>query len=159
MWIAGSLALLEGLVIAVPLIGSAIGPSFRRLRRSGWAKLALDEASLQVGHPIEVTFGDHTSDAYLRQDVLRHAWAVRQASGDIVVFSPICPHLGCLYNWDAPAGRFVCPCHGSQFGTDGKVLAGPAPRPLDPLPSRTQDGVLSVRWEQFKSGIATRELV
>jgi Rieske Fe-S protein len=30
-----------------------------------------------------------------------------------------------------PAGGFGCPCHGSQFDTEGNRTAGPAPRALD----------------------------
>jgi menaquinol-cytochrome c reductase iron-sulfur subunit len=35
----------------------------------------------------------------------------------------------------------------------GKVLAGPAPRPLDVLPSKMEDGRLWVTYKQYKSGI------
>lgn len=44
-------------------------------------------------------------------------------------FSAICTHMGCTV---APSGKQLkCPCHGSVFeaGT-GKVVSGPAPRPL-----------------------------
>ncbi|MFC1878846.1 ubiquinol-cytochrome c reductase iron-sulfur subunit [Chloroflexota bacterium] len=43
----------------------------------------------------------------------------------------VCTHLGCLYNWRELENKFVCPCHGSQFETDGDYILGPAPRSLD----------------------------
>jgi Rieske Fe-S protein len=45
-------------------------------------------------------------------------------------FSAICTHQGCHVN-RVSGGRIFCPCHGSVFdATTGRVLAGPAPRPL-----------------------------
>jgi cytochrome b6-f complex iron-sulfur subunit len=40
----------------------------------------------------------------------------------------ICTHLGCVVS--ATGEGFECPCHGSRFGKDGKVVQGPAPSPL-----------------------------
>lgn len=45
--------------------------------------------------------------------------------------SAICTHLGCTVNWDDQYGKFLCPCHGSAFARNGKVLNGAAPRPLE----------------------------
>jgi len=42
--------------------------------------------------------------------------------------SAICTHLGCTVN-RADHG-YHCPCHGSVFSDEGKVVSGPAPRPL-----------------------------
>jgi Rieske Fe-S protein len=44
------------------------------------------------------------------------------------VIAGICTHLGCVVA-STPEG-FDCPCHGSKFGHDGKVVRGPAPSPL-----------------------------
>ncbi len=64
--------------------------------------------------------------------------------GDIVAFSQICQHLGCIYGYQAPgtlssAGSSYntsgpagyCRCHGSVFDflQNAKVLYGPSPRP------------------------------
>lgn len=76
-----------------------------------------------------------------------------------VIFSSICPHLGCRYNWSAEAKRFICPCHGSQFDIEGDKVAGPAPRGLDPLPFRDQNGKAAITWIQYKSGTADRIIV
>ncbi len=76
-----------------------------------------------------------------------------------VLYSSVCPHLGCRYNWSPEAKRFICPCHGSQFGIEGQHLAGPAPRGLDPLPFREQSGKAEVTWIQYKSGQADRVIV
>jgi Rieske Fe-S protein len=78
---------------------------------------------------------------------------------DFVIFSSICPHLGCRFEWTPDANRFICPCHGSQFGVEGAKLAGPAPRGLDPLPFREKDGKAQVTWIQYKSGEADRVIV
>jgi Rieske Fe-S protein len=53
-------------------------------------------------------------------------------AGTIVAFSAICTHMGCTV---APAGKELhCPCHGSTYdAATGKVLHGPAPRPLPPI--------------------------
>lgn len=53
-------------------------------------------------------------------------------------FSGDCPHAGCLVT-GVEAEAFRCPCHGSRFGRDGRVLNGPADRPLTALPA-TFDG-------------------
>ncbi len=76
-----------------------------------------------------------------------------------VVFSSVCPHLGCRYAWNGDAKRFICPCHGSQFSFVGEHLAGPAPRGLDPLPFREVNGVAQVTWIQYKSGEPDRVIV
>lgn len=41
-----------------------------------------------------------------------------------------CTHLGCVVPWDPMLGKFVCPCHGSQYDREGSVLRGPAPGSL-----------------------------
>jgi cytochrome b6-f complex iron-sulfur subunit len=42
----------------------------------------------------------------------------------------ICTHLGCVVPWNAAADKFICPCHGSQYNNEGKVVRGPAPLSL-----------------------------
>lgn len=78
-----------------------------------------------------------------------------------VIFSPICPHLGCRFLWNTPQApdRFACPCHGSQFTAVGEKVAGPAPRGLDPLPLKDASGEAQVTWIQYKSGTPDRVIV
>jgi carotenoid phi-ring synthase / carotenoid chi-ring synthase len=49
---------------------------------------------------------------------------------NIIALSGRCTHMGCTITWSDEAGVFSCPCHGAMFARDGKVLAGPAQRPL-----------------------------
>ncbi|MFQ5692801.1 MAG: ubiquinol-cytochrome c reductase iron-sulfur subunit [Nitrospinota bacterium] len=62
-----------------------------------------------------------------------------------------CTHLGCVVRWrpkagsgkagDAlSAGRFVCPCHGGVFDSQGRVIDGPPPRPLERLEVSVREG-------------------
>jgi Rieske Fe-S protein len=73
-----------------------------------------------------------------------------------VVYSGKCPHLGCGYKWRTHKllGQvFLCPCHLSIYDPGGKVLDGPAPRPLDPLPIRVAaNGQIEIIDMEFKAG-------
>ena len=57
--------------------------------------------------------------------------------------STTCTHLGCAVSRSQEG--FACPCHGSRFDGNGKVVGGPAPRALPWLEvSRAADGQLVV---------------
>jgi ubiquinol-cytochrome c reductase cytochrome b subunit len=150
----GGLSTLITLALGIPFIGNLIGPSFQR-RRSYWSKVG-DIRSYPVGQPRLLNFPFKTQDAYLEETAVNSVWIIKQpslGSTEVIVYSPVCPHLGCHYDWDPQTRRFVCPCHGSIFSMDGKVLGGPAPRPLDTLPSKVENGMLYVQWEEFKVGV------
>jgi cytochrome b6-f complex iron-sulfur subunit len=56
-------------------------------------------------------------------------------------FSLVCTHLGCTAEEDGE--NLSCPCHGSQFDHRGKVLKGPATKPLPTLMvTLSEDGKL-----------------
>jgi Rieske Fe-S protein len=48
--------------------------------------------------------------------------------------SPVCTHLGCQVNFNAAERSWDCPCHGSRFAPDGRVLEGPAVHRLERKP-------------------------
>jgi cytochrome b6-f complex iron-sulfur subunit len=59
--------------------------------------------------------------------------------------SAICPHLGCITQWNPSLDVIACPCHGSRFAKDGALEHGPAPRALDHFAVRMMpDGNLMV---------------
>jgi menaquinol-cytochrome c reductase iron-sulfur subunit len=152
--IVGVLSALVAAAMAIPLIGAIIGPSFRT-KKSQWIKVG-DIASLAINQPANLRFPFEKEDAYLRETAIHNVWVVKHSSSEITVFSPICPHLGCHYDWHADGNEFICPCHGSVYSMTGKVLGGPAPRPLDTLPWKLEGNVLSVEWETFKVGIPNK---
>lgn len=63
--------------------------------------------------------------------------------GGYTAVSPICKHQGCTV--DVAGARLVCPCHGSMYDRDGRVLRGPTQAPLDRFPvEESLDGILTI---------------
>lgn len=56
-----------------------------------------------------------------------------------------CSHQKCIVNWNGDRQAFVCPCHGSTFGADGKVLQGPAKEALQTFPTRVKEKDIYVK--------------
>lgn len=52
--------------------------------------------------------------------------------GELRALSAICTHLGCTVAMESKSEktRLHCPCHGSNFDLTGKVINGPAKKPL-----------------------------
>lgn len=40
--------------------------------------------------------------------------------------TPRCPHLGCALKWNPKERSWDCPCHGSRFSEEGRLLDNPA---------------------------------
>jgi Rieske Fe-S protein len=65
------------------------------------------------------------SGALVRQGV--HLLAVyRDPAGFCHARSAKCTHLGGVVQWNPAESSWDCPCHGSRFDAEGKVIAGPA---------------------------------
>jgi len=148
---SGILAASLAVVIGTPLVASLVGTIYRR------SKLLFSKTpgfpSAPEGQPTKLRFTELTTDAYLQTETSEEVWVIKHAPAEATVFSSICPHLGCGYNWHAGLEKFICPCHNSVFSIAGKVESGPSPRPLDTLSHKIEDGELSVQWERFETGI------
>ncbi|MCA9419568.1 MAG: ubiquinol-cytochrome c reductase iron-sulfur subunit [Nitrospira sp.] len=153
-WVSGGIAAAMGLVVGIPLVGYTILPALKR-RQPEWNDVGNVEA-LQPGVPKEMACIHSITDGWQKTTTKKSIWVVRNDTGTITAYSPICTHLGCGYRWEADQRKFHCPCHHSFFSLDGKVLSGPAPRPLDTLPAKIEKGRLLVIYKEFKAGTAAK---
>lgn len=55
---------------------------------------------------------------------------IASREGRYLVITSDCTHWGCTVGYNAGVNEWQCPCHGSRFAVDGKVLEGPAEDPL-----------------------------
>ena len=118
-----------GAAMSIPAAVYLLFPP-RAKKKPEWVDVG-DLAQIRVNTPEEVVFRRMRVDGWKVTSEKSTAWVVRTSERDVVAFSPQCTHLGCAYHWDEQNKEFLCPCHTSTFALDGRVLAGPAPRPLD----------------------------
>ncbi|MEX1025679.1 MAG: FAD-dependent oxidoreductase [Planctomycetota bacterium] len=59
------------------------------------------------------------------------AGAYRDAARELHAVSLTCTHLGCHVTWNPAERSWDCPCHGSRFDVEGRILHGPALEPLE----------------------------
>ena len=93
-------------------------------------------STFRIGAPEEFVGSGGDGDAYgvILVDERwksRHRFFVVRERDRVYALSARCAHLGCSINWFADLRAFKCPCHGSQYHSNGVNFAGPAPRALD----------------------------
>lgn len=71
-------------------------------------------ASITPGTGAVVELDGHNYGAYVDESEILH------------LVDAECTHLGCIVHWNNDEKSWDCPCHGSRFSFDGKVLNGPA---------------------------------
>jgi glycine/D-amino acid oxidase-like deaminating enzyme/nitrite reductase/ring-hydroxylating ferredoxin subunit len=69
----------------------------------------------------------------IMREGLKKIAAYRDAKGTVHQHSAACTHLGCHLHWNSFEHCWDCPCHGSIFGPDGRVLNAPAISGLKPI--------------------------
>lgn len=140
------IAFISGLVslaMAVPLIGSAIAPAFKK-GQTKWVDLGLVDL-LKGARYKKINYTFQSKDGWVEANRERSVYVTDEGSGNFVVFSRVCTHLGCLVRWDENKRHFHCPCHGGVFDQDGNVITGPPPRPLKRRSVKVENGILYVR--------------
>jgi glycine/D-amino acid oxidase-like deaminating enzyme/nitrite reductase/ring-hydroxylating ferredoxin subunit len=70
----------------------------------------------------------------------------RSSSGGLHAVSATCTHLGCRVSWNTAEATWDCPCHGSRFTSDGRVLHGPALEALDRVEIESVIAPPSSQW-------------
>jgi menaquinol-cytochrome c reductase iron-sulfur subunit len=108
-----------------------------------WIEIG-DVTRLTPDSPVELTFRRTRIDGWKVISEKSTAWVVKAGDNRITAFGPQCTHLGCAYHWEEGKNEFLCPCHNSLFAIDGKVISGPAPRPLDRYETRIEGNKLLV---------------
>ena len=86
----------------------------------------------EVGSPEEVRPG---MGAVVRRGLTKVA-VYRDEQGVLHECSAVCPHLGCIVDWNDAEKTWDCPCHGSRFDRFGAVLNGPANADLSRVEER-----------------------
>jgi len=69
---------------------------------------------------------------------------LKKQDGSMVALSAVCPHLGCIVQWEQNKQDFLCPCHAGYFTADGAVISGPPPRALAKLPFTVANNIVTV---------------
>jgi len=72
------------------------------------------------------------------------AVVVKKQDGNLAVLSAVCPHLGCIVQWETERQDFLCPCHAGYFTADGAVISGPPPRALAKIPFTVTNDVVTI---------------
>jgi menaquinol-cytochrome c reductase iron-sulfur subunit len=148
-----------GAALSVPLIRFALHPLLTTTTEIGWSDVGkLDEfASLTA--PLKKLITVDQRDGWRKIVSEKAIYIVPTKDGQIRVLSPICPHLGCSIPWIEAKQQFVCPCHTAIFTLDGARVSGPAPRSMDDLESKIDNGVVKVRYQYFRQLIPTKEVL
>jgi Rieske Fe-S protein len=121
---------LMGAIIAVPVTISVLAPSFKSIKEF---KVDIGPTTLypEVGQGElpwhDVTFENRPDDI---SGLSRRLVFIRNDGDDkFTAVSNTCMHLGCPVQ-AKPTG-FACPCHGGQYDSQGRRIAGPPVRPLN----------------------------
>lgn len=155
--LGGACAGVIATVLGTPMLRYILYPVQTASAASNWTEVGnvaeFEKMEAPVSRTIELTQRDGWREVVAPQPV----FVTRSAEGKLQVLSPICPHLGCSVAWRPNQNKFVCPCHGGQFASDGTRLSGPPPRGLDHLDVQVQDGKLLVQFQYFRSNVPDRQ--
>ena len=154
--------LVDGIVLEDLLVRSPRQGVIRDTRRDGWTLYPSDV----VGRVWVVRVGDAPT---LRTDAEVDAYNADETrkKNYLLVFTTICPHMGCSVNLDETGNEFACPCHNATFKVDGAKgddPGNPAPRGMDTLdwqidktdPKRNR---ILVKYQNFKASVAEKQVI
>jgi menaquinol-cytochrome c reductase iron-sulfur subunit len=130
-------------ILAVPAVGFILAPLFEKTPQL-WRDVG-KVSNFEIGKTVSVVIEDSSPLPWAGVTAKTGAWLRRVNENEFIAFAVNCSHLGCPVRWMAEANLFMCPCHGGVYYSDGRVAAGPPPRPLTQYSVRVKDGLVQLR--------------
>jgi Rieske Fe-S protein len=163
LWLIAVGTAAMGALLAVPLVRYVLYPVFAKTTAISWSDLGNENKYASTPTPdreiVRIEQVDGWRDAISRKPVYVTKGKRKGSLEGVEVLSAVCPHLGCEVPWNAAEGKFMCPCHGSQFALDGSLIRGPALRGMDTLPIKVEKEDLLVRYEYFQALLSYKKKV
>ncbi len=125
-----------------PVLGFLGSPLRARSKKEWVSVCGLDD--LEPGKTKEVTYVVRVKDGYTMADH-RYALYLKRDGDEVVAIDPACTHLGCKVQYQEKQARYLCPCHGGVFDTEGNVVSGPPPKALIRHAVEVRDGQVFVQ--------------
>ena len=104
--------------IKIPSATSSSSPSSNAPVASASTPIA-NTSSIQVDSPVYFQFPSGYPNVLFKR-----------SDGTLEAYSLLCTHVCCECTYIASSKIYYCPCHGSEFDSQGRVIAGPANTPL-----------------------------
>ena len=130
-----------GLATLVALVAAPRGVA--RGRR--WRKAA-SIFDMPADGPLPAVIAERQPDGWYETQRQTVIFLDREGDG-YRALSSTCTHLSCRVRWESERKQYVCPCHGGVYDRDGRVVAGPPPRPLDRVAVRVNPQTSDIEVE------------
>jgi Rieske Fe-S protein len=97
-----------------------------------------------VGPVESIPVGESKTIRYGRYPAL----VINTPEDGLLAYSGVCTHFACIVKWNPESGMIECPCHEGYFHpSDGSVISGPPPDPLEPIPVFIEGDTLFIGGE------------
>jgi len=137
----------------LPALGFAVGPLFEDSEADLWQDVGpVSDFNTETYVPRVINIVPVIGEAGKTTVYVRKALPDDKSPSDkegveplpMVAISTRCAHLGCPVRYIQASQRFVCPCHGGIYDSQGAVAGGPPVRPLDRFYNRVRDGRVEI---------------
>lgn len=120
---------------SVPYIGRYSDSTTGLYVATGFNKWGMTSSMVSAMLLADLVTGEHSpyeevfspSGSILRPQLAVNAFEA--VSGLLTISKKRCPHMGCALKWNPQEHSWDCPCHGSRFTADGRLLDNPATGP------------------------------
>lgn len=116
----------------VPYIGQYAGSTPELYVATGFCKWGMTSSMVAAMLLADLVQGRENPYAQVfdpSRTILRPQLAVNIAESTLNLLTPTvprCPHLGCALKYNPAERSWDCPCHGSRFSEDGRLIDNPA---------------------------------
>jgi Rieske Fe-S protein len=134
---------LISVILALPAVAYLIGPSLQRTKSENWVRIG-STAKVEIGTPTLFKTVVENQAGWIVSEEEISAYVITENGRDYSALSNICTHLGCRVRWIPESKQFFCPCHNGIFNSQGLVVSGPPPRPLDHYETKVEEDQLFI---------------